>query len=65
MLRFWMEVQMTLLVEQKAIRAPLAWLLWWMVVIASAFWALESPWADDQAHAFRQLLILPFSHWFH
>ena len=65
MLRFWMEVQMALLVEQKAIRVPLAWVLWWMVVIASAFWALESLLADGQAHAFRRLLILPFSHWFH
>jgi len=65
MLRFWMEVQMVLLVEQMAIRVLLAWLLWWMAVIASAFWALESPWVDGQAHAFRRLSILPFSHWFH
>lgn len=61
MLRFWMEVQMALLVVQKAIRVPLAWLLLWMVVIASAFWALESPLAGGQAHAFRQRSILPFS----
>jgi hypothetical protein len=27
MLRFWMEDQMALLVEQKAIRVPLVWLL--------------------------------------
>lgn len=65
MLRFWMEVQMALPVEQKAIRVPLAWLLWSMVVIASAFWALESPSVGGQAHAFHQLSILPFSHWFH
>jgi len=65
MLRFWMEVQMALLVEQKAIRVPLAWVLWWMVVIASAFWVPGSPWVDGQAHAFRRLLILPFSHRLH
>ena len=56
---------MALPVEQKAIRVPLAWLLWSMVVIASAFWALESPSVGGQAHAFHQLSILPFSHWFH
>jgi hypothetical protein len=55
MLRFWMEVQMALLVEQKAIRVLLVWLLWWMVVIASAFWVPGSPWVDGQAHAFRRL----------
>jgi hypothetical protein len=65
MLRFWMGVQTVLLAEQKEIRAPLVWPLWWMVVIASAFWALESPWVDDPAHAFRRLSILAFSHWFH
>ena len=61
MLRSWMEVQMALLVGQMAIRGLSASLLSSMVVIASAFWALESPWVDGQAHAFRPLLILPLS----
>jgi len=56
-----MEVQMALLVEQMAILVLLAWLLWSMVVIASAFWALGSPWVDGQAHAFRRSLLLPLS----